>query len=353
MSMNKQPWYTIKSSVNARNSRVEIRIHDEIGAGGITSETFIKDLERLVPGGKDFVLSINSPGGDVFAANAIYNELTRYKGKITGRVEGIAASAASLILMAADRIVMPENAMIMIHNPWTVTGGEAKDLRNLADMMDEQRKNFVKAYAKRSGQPAAEIERMMDETTWMGADEAMRLGFCDEVEDPIRLVASTDAIAMLAKHKSIPDDLIASMRRGAQRQQKDSVVDTAQAVEEYVRAECRTRNLSHLTDALLLKASNGSRDVARRHIEFASDVQGLCVAAHFPKLRAVEFVKSGLDLESIRERIFDEIVSASDADIISNKHSSNEGLSEADKLPKDVYERRRQLHTAQHSNHSD
>ncbi|MFP3656077.1 head maturation protease, ClpP-related, partial [Burkholderia sp. SIMBA_052] len=99
---------------------------------------------------------------DVFDAFAIYNALRRYAGKVTARVDGVAASAAGLVVMAGDQVVMPENAMLMIHNPWTIALGSAADLRSTADMMDKARDGILAAYRRKSGQTDEELTAMMD-----------------------------------------------------------------------------------------------------------------------------------------------------------------------------------------------
>lgn len=341
--MIKQPWYTIQARASAGSTTVEIRIHDEIGGGGTTSKSFIEDLDRTAPTAADILLSINSPGGDVFAAIGIFNALRRYRGKITGRVDGVAASAASFILMAAQRIVMPENAMLMIHNPWTITGGEAGDLRKLADMMDQVRASFVTAYVERSGQPAAEVERMMDDTTWMDAFEAQRLGFCDEVEDPVRLAASASAVSVLGKYKGAPTALMAGMRRAATRPDKGADQDTPQAIIEYVYAQCRARGFPSLANLLAEEAAGGTRAMATQRLEFAEQVAGLCRTAKVLD-KASDFIRTGLSIEQIRTRLWDHLVAESEGAVISNVQrpagNDSTGAGQMDQVKAKVYEGR-------------
>ncbi|MDR3386918.1 MAG: Clp protease ClpP, partial [Rudaea sp.] len=145
--MKNRKWWDIRALTNAQGASVaEIRIYDEIGFWGTDAKTFISQFDEVAANADEIVVAINSPGGDVFDAFAIYNALRRYAGRVTTRVDGVAASAASLVTMAGDRVVMPENAMLMIHNPWTVAAGTSADLRATADSMDKARDGILAAY---------------------------------------------------------------------------------------------------------------------------------------------------------------------------------------------------------------
>ena len=129
----------------------------------------------------DIAVWLNSPGGDVFAASQIYTLLKEYDGKITVKIDGLAASAASVIAMAGDEIVMSPVAMMMIHNPATVIFGEAADLQTAIKMLGEVKESLVNAYEQRTGQPRAKISAMMDAETWFSAKKAVELGFADKI----------------------------------------------------------------------------------------------------------------------------------------------------------------------------
>ena len=127
-------------------------------------------------------MHINSPGGDVFAGMAIYNLLKRYEDDITVYIDGLAASIASVIAMAGDKIIMPENALMMIHDAWCMTAGNAADLRKMADELDRVDNLIRDVYAARSGQDPVAFEGMMAAETWFTAAEAEAAGLIDEVE---------------------------------------------------------------------------------------------------------------------------------------------------------------------------
>ncbi len=138
----------------------------------------------------EVVVRINSPGGSVFAGLAIYQTLKDHKAKITVKVDGLAASAASVIMMAGDTIIMGTGAMVMTHNPWMVAMGEAKDFREAADMLDKIQTSLISVYEERTGKTGDELKAMMDATTWLTADEAVALGFADEVDRQTKVSAS-------------------------------------------------------------------------------------------------------------------------------------------------------------------
>ena len=136
---------------------------------------------ELTASAGDIAVWLNSPGGDVFAASQIYTMLKEYEGKVTVKIDGIAASAASVIAMAGDEIVMSPVAMMMIHNPATVVFGEAADLASGIKLLSEVKESIINAYEQRTGLPRSKISNMMDAETWFSAQKAVELGFADKI----------------------------------------------------------------------------------------------------------------------------------------------------------------------------
>lgn len=137
--------------------------------------------DELISRKGDITLWINSPGGDVFAAAQIYTMLKEYSGKVTVRIDGIAASAASVIAMAGDTIEMSPPSLMMIHNPMTIAFGEASDFEGAIEMLNEVKESIINAYELKSGMSRVKISRMMDDETWFNAKKAVELGFADKV----------------------------------------------------------------------------------------------------------------------------------------------------------------------------
>lgn len=156
----------------------------------VTPKQFAEDLAAI--GDVDEIaVRINSGGGDVFAGQAIHTMLKRHKAKVTVYIDGLAASIASIIAMAGDKIVMPRGSMMMIHNPWSsVWGGDAEAFRSAAEVLDKIRDALVEVYEARTGMGQDDIKALMDVETWMTATEAVEKGFADEIEEAVPISAS-------------------------------------------------------------------------------------------------------------------------------------------------------------------
>jgi ATP-dependent Clp protease, protease subunit len=192
-------WYEIR----ARASGTEVLIYDEIGAYGVSAKGFLAELGAL-PDDAAIDLRLNSPGGSVFDAVAIFNALQRHAGTITVWIDGIAASAASYIAMAGDEIVMPENAFLMIHDPSGLVMGTAADMREMAETMDKIAGSMIRGYAGRSGRSEEEIAALMTAETWFDAQEALAAGLATRMAEPVRIAASFD----IGRFRNAPPSLI-------------------------------------------------------------------------------------------------------------------------------------------------
>ena len=142
----------------------------------VTPRTF---RDELFSGEGNVTIYINSPGGDCVAASQIYTMLMDYKGDVTVKIDGIAASAASVIAMAGTRVLMAPTAMMMIHNPATMAFGDHADMKKAIDLLSEVKESIINAYEIKTELPRTQLAKMMDETTWMNAQKAIELGFCD------------------------------------------------------------------------------------------------------------------------------------------------------------------------------
>nr|WP_097739677.1 ClpP-like prohead protease/major capsid protein fusion protein [Escherichia coli] len=169
-------------------SDADIYIYDEIGFWGVTAKQFVSDLNAL--GNITHInLHINSPGGDVFEGIAIFNALKNHGASITVYVDGVAASMASVIAMVGDPVIMPENAFMMIHKPWGVSGGDADDMRDYADLLDKVESVLLPAYAQKTGKTTDEIAAMLADETWMSGAECLAHGFADQVTPEVKAMA--------------------------------------------------------------------------------------------------------------------------------------------------------------------
>jgi ATP-dependent protease ClpP protease subunit len=166
-------------------SATAIDIYGDIGFWGISAADVLAKL-RAVPADGTIQLRINSGGGDVFEAIAIYNDLMAHPAKVTATVTGVAASAASLICMAADDIAMGPGSKLMIHNAWCMGRGNANDFDALARDLRMVDASMAEAYAARCGKPVDELAAMMDATTWLDCNQAVAMGLADRVDGAMK-----------------------------------------------------------------------------------------------------------------------------------------------------------------------
>ena len=194
--MNKN-WYNIKAEASSKSA--DVYIFDEIGTFCLTAQSFIEEIKSY----KDTPMSlhINCVGGDVFEGMAIYNVLKKRTARTTVYIEGIAASMGSVIALAGDEVVMAENSLFMIHNAWGGAMGEATEIRKTAALLDKISGEIADIYTKKTNLPYNRVKEMMDEETWLSADEAFNLGFIDSISDAIKVAAKYD----VSKFKNITD----------------------------------------------------------------------------------------------------------------------------------------------------
>jgi ATP-dependent Clp endopeptidase proteolytic subunit ClpP len=192
----------------------ELKIYGAIGDWAGMLEDYVtaaKVYDFLAENkGKDIAVHINSGGGVVDDGIAIYNALKRHNGKVTVYVDGIAASAASVIAMAGDEVVMYQSSLMMIHNPWTVSVGDASDMRKSADVLDKRRDQLLAAYVAFSGMDEDDIKDLLASETWMSADEALVWGFISRIEGDIEQdYGKMFAGVLLPKCLGVPDKIAA------------------------------------------------------------------------------------------------------------------------------------------------
>lgn len=285
-----QTWYNLKA---AADKTPVLSIFDDIGAYGVSAKSFLNDLRTVTTDEVD--VEINSPGGDVFAGLAIYNGLRASGKKINVKVLGLAASAASLVAMAGDTIEMPENAFMMIHNPWGFAMGGADEMRNTADVLDKIGTGLVSTYAKRTGKTDQEITALLDAETWMTAQEAVDAGFATSV---------TPALAVKASYS---EDRLPENVRLAFKAQAPTTDASAPVFGETLAEQVHTiANAAGLWQYAALwgadPALRNAEQVTAR-AELAREVQALCVLAKRPEM-ADKFIKAATPLQDVRAEIF-------------------------------------------------
>jgi len=291
-------WYAMEQETVAegvKSSKAEIFIYDEIGGFGVEANQFIQDIEALGEV-EQIDLRISSPGGSIIEGNVIFNAIKRHPANVTVYIDGMAASMASVIAMAGDEVLMADNALLMIHNPWTVAIGDSEELRKEADLMDKMKSAIINAYS-RSNYSTEELEELMNATTWFTADEAMEAGFIDGTVEGLKAAASVKELSAIAaqagatlpvekivsslvtkneKQITILNNQITEMTESAE-QEKAQIVELQNSVKEYT-TQIEDMESSHTEEM----------DDAAVALKEASEVQTKDVAVAAAELMALQ-----------------------------------------------------------------
>lgn len=177
--MNKKFWNWVKNEDDSRTLYLEGAIAEETWFGDEVTPKQFKN--ELMNGTGDITIWINSPGGDVFAASQIYNMLMDYRGKVTVKIDGIAASAASVIAMAGGDVLISPAGLFMIHNPMTIAFGDTVEMEKAIAMLSEVKESIINAYELKTGLSRAKLSHLMDAESWFNANKAVELGFADGI----------------------------------------------------------------------------------------------------------------------------------------------------------------------------
>jgi ATP-dependent protease ClpP protease subunit len=257
-----------------------ILLFDEIGGMGVTPDVFALELDRA--NGEAIEIRINSGGGSVFDGLAIYNLIKDYEGETKVIVDGLAASIASVIALGADKLVMNEGSFFMIHNPWTISGGESKDLRQAADILDKIQSQIVEIYAGATGKSEAEIIALMDAETWLNPTEALDMGFAQEIKSGLKIAA-----ALKTKYifNNIPKELISDMD---EKEIKAEVAEVEVEVLEVVEAPEVEAEIEEI--------------VAEVEVEIKAEAEIEAEVEEAPKAYSEEELKNAVELALSNER---------------------------------------------------
>lgn len=174
----------------------------------VTPKAFKADLDGEQG---DITVWINSPGGDCVAASQIYAMLMDYKGNITVKIDGIAASAASVIAMAGTKVLMAPTALMMIHNPLTTAIGDSEEMQKAVAMLDEVKESIINAYEIKTGQSRAKLAHLMDAETWLNANKAVELGFADDILHDEKKQGQNDNVTFSFSRRAVTNSLLSKL----------------------------------------------------------------------------------------------------------------------------------------------
>ncbi|TWD49489.1 head maturation protease, ClpP-related [Pseudomonas sp. SJZ131] len=313
-------WYAVQASGEATSRVIEVFVYGEIGTWGITANQFVQDLRAMDDGVSPVVAAFNSIGGDLFDGLAMHNALSRLGERCTGRIDALAASAASVAVCGAHKVVIAANAMLMIHNPWTYAAGDADNFRKVADVLDQTMEAIIAAYkAKAPDVDEVELRRLVAAETWLTANEAVALGLADEVGDGVKVKACIGQGAVLQRFQHAPAELLAQLDEPPEEDPETDpepiepplvpiVVDSAKLA-LMITQRCAAAGISNLIEPLLNSTQLESEEIVLAGLTRAKAVNDLCVAARLPEFSA-EYVAAGLDAAAVRARLFDKIVTS-------------------------------------------
>jgi ATP-dependent Clp endopeptidase proteolytic subunit ClpP len=300
-------WYSINAKAGEKTA--EISIYDEIGFWGVTAKDFITDLKKI--DASEITLFINSPGGSVFDGLAIYNAIRQHPANVTVKVMGVAASAASFIAMAGDKIVMPENTFMMVHNPMGGVFGNADEMREWADTLDKIAASLIAIYVARTGKTEDEVKALLNAETWMTAKEAVDLGFADTVEAEMKIAAAFEI-------ERLPENIKTAFNKA-----KEPVAEpkTVAPLAQQIVDLATKAGLPEYADIWALRCADV--ETVLQKIAEASEIKALCAVAKAED-KAPWFIRSGTPLAKVREALITARAEQDEKTHTSNVRSSTE-----------------------------
>lgn len=292
---------------NRSADETKVLLYDEIGFFGVTAGDFVRELAGIRTGTID--LHINSPGGDVFGAlniaNALRDQQVSKQRTVVTICDGLAASAASIILMAGSTVRIADNALVMIHNPWTIAIGDVSDMEKVVTELKTVRNTIIATYKWHSSLDDEALGTLMDAETWMDASEALANGFATEQVEGLKATASLNPKAMA--QLKIPDKFRA---RAEALVAKPAPAPVAASPVEVVRL-CRESGVQDLAEDLLTAGATTDQVTARIATEQtaraaaatrATEITGLCAKAKLPEL-AAGYIKGAMAIDDVRTHL--------------------------------------------------
>lgn len=355
--LNAEHWYSIQAAGEEGGKPIEVYIYGEIGFWGVTSGDFIRDLKEIDDGVSEVLVHFDTVGGDLFDGIAIHNTLRALGERCTGQIDGACFSAGSVAVCGAHKVRMADNAMFMIHNPWTFMAGDSDELRKMADMMDKAFEGIVASYQHRAlNIDDAELRRMINDTTWLTASEAMTHGFVDEVFGEVAPLVNNAALGkILNRYRNVPEAalrLVGEVEPAptpdpdpATEPEPDPVPTTPEAAELAAKlaADCAQAGLSNCVSYLIKASALASAEAVQAHFNRAKDVRAACLVANRPD-DAQALIEAGLTTEQAKAKLFEKLAANSSQVEISNLPPVDDGPQASAHQPptaSEVYARRR------------
>lgn len=322
----------MKHAKNSISSAGELLLYGEIGSwwDDLDALGVVRQLEAL---NKDqIVVRIHSGGGLILEGLAIYNRLKESAAKVTVHIDGLAASMASVVAMAGDKVIMPENAWMMVHKPWVYTDGNADQLRKTADTLDGFEGSLIGIYAAKSGRSEEEIATLLADETWINAAQALELGFIDEISSPVKAAASID----LSTFNKVPADLLQSM--SAQPKAAQSVNSTEENLmsvkDKQGTADPKAANENTVPAANAVDATKAANEAVVNERLRVSEITKVVAMAKMPQETAFTLIESGATVQDAKDKALEFLASreprvSSFVTVHSNMESAREAITNA------------------------
>ncbi|MFR0674632.1 head maturation protease, ClpP-related [Enterobacterales bacterium AW_CKDN230030176-1A_HGKHYDSX7] len=323
--VDNEHWYHIhaatkaEGAAEAKPATIEIYIYGEIGGWGITANQFIRDLKAVDDGVSPVEVAFNTNGGDLFEGLAIHNALRRLGERCIGRIDALAASAGSVAVCGAHRVVMASNAILMIHNPYTWIEGDAEELRRVAAALDQAFEVIIAAYkAKAPDIDEAELRRLVNDESWLTAQEALAFGLVDEIGTGVQVRACLGNGAAMAKYRKTPQTLLDQLATKPHEpdanpakpsEPAEAAPGDSTALALMITQDCAKAGIGNLIEPLIASTKLADKATVQAALTRAKGVRDLCVAARLPEL-TTEFVQAGLEPDAVRARLFEKLVSS-------------------------------------------
>ncbi|MAM87561.1 MAG: hypothetical protein CME36_09685 [unclassified Hahellaceae] len=291
------------ASKNRINKSGELLLYGEIGDwfDGNDALSIVTELESL--NSEALTVRIHSGGGSIMEGLAIYNRLKQSSAFVTVQIDGIAASMASVVAMAGDKVTMPSNGFLMVHKPWLLSAGNADELRKSADTLDSFEDSLIHAYTTKTGMPEAEIREMLSAETWINAAQALEMGFIDEISDAMEAAASID----LKAFNNVPDALLKAAH------QTPAALPAKHSKEPIMAKEVKAAEVENVADVAVASATTEAPKAEAKAAVNPQDVQA-AERQRFSALNAVRAQASKLNV-TVTDTDFDRfIASGSTAD---------------------------------------
>ena len=317
-------WYTVKAAKEGSDT-AEVHILEEIGFWGIGAKQYLADFRAIKA--EKVALYINSPGGSVFEAVAMFNGMRATGKDITVHVLGIAASAASYIAMVGNKIVMPKNTMMFLHNPINGVYGNADDMRDMADILDKIGTSLTATYAKRFKGEAKVLEALMADEAYLTADECLAHGLCDEVVDEIAATALFDV-------ERLPENVQALFKAAV----KPPVDAPASPLADSIVALAKERGLEAYASVFVTDPLATTLDAARQAMNVAAEIVALAKHTGLPE-QAAPLIRARTSIDAARASLAAVLAKADEAAHIDTaaKAKSLQASPEADWSPTSMW----------------